>query len=314
MGAKGEIEGRRLALGRDVRFRLVAVGGGGIRVGREVARRKIQYLESAAVNCDRRVYEEKLFDRQVFVPGLPGDADADGDTTVQDSTLRALAAREDLRSLFQGATCTTIVASLGGGSGSGILPVLIDLATQSYDLAHLTLYLIAPFAAEEKRRRIADQTMGNLWFLEGLTELNEAGRAHIVVLDNEAMYRSNAHLSFSGLVNLYANEISDHVRKYISISTMETMVNWLREGQVLGSAVGIPRVPSSSTNFLPMDTPSLGEGVTARANPRPMEMPVRDAPQDVELLFEADSARTTGGIPKPLPSGPTPPRPPEEPL
>lgn len=314
MGTKGESEGRRLALGRDVRFLLVAVGGGGIRVGREIARRKIQYLETAAVNCDRRVYEEKLFDRKFFVKGLPGDEEADGDTTVRDGSMRALAAQQELSSLFQGATCTTIVASLGGGSGSGILPVLIDLATQSPDLAHLTLYLIAPFAAEEKRRRISDQTMGNLWFLDGLTELNEEGRAHIVVLDNETTFRSNPQLSISGLSNLYAGEIAEHVRKYISISNVETMVSWLREGQVIGSSVGIPRIPAAQSNFLPLEQPSLSDMATARLSPASATPPGTPPPHEVELLFEAESSEPLEARPKIPPTGPVSPRPPEEPL
>ncbi|MCL4324252.1 MAG: hypothetical protein M1144_02150 [Candidatus Thermoplasmatota archaeon] len=312
MGAKNEGERRRLALGRDVRFLLVSVGGGGIRVGREVAQKKIQYLETAAVNCDRRVLEEKLFDRQVFVKGLPGAEDDDGDTTVHDGTLRALAAREKLEGLFEGASCVTIVASLGGGSGSGVLPILLDAATRNPDdLAHLTLYLIRPFHAEERRRRIADQTMANLYFQEGLTELIEAGRAHVFVLDNEETLRQNPNQSFASLVHGYAADVAEHIRKYVSISGVETMVSWLREGQVLGSSVGIPKAAGGvSPSFLSTEQPSLAEAATARLSQKPLGMPAGyTTPGDVEILIESEEDGALAAKPKPLPGpgGPVPP-------
>jgi hypothetical protein len=60
----------------EVRGKCLGIVGYG-RVGREVARQHLRYLETVAVNCDVRVQDNEEFDRRVY---LRPDTGAEGDT------------------------------------------------------------------------------------------------------------------------------------------------------------------------------------------------------------------------------------------
>jgi len=99
-----------LRLGQDVRFVLAAVGGGAIRIGREIASRHIRHLETVAINCDPKVQGFDEFDRRVYLgPDTGAETDTGGSPFV--GGLLARAAEPVLQRIFQG---------IGGREGSEV--------------------------------------------------------------------------------------------------------------------------------------------------------------------------------------------------
>ena len=279
----GEEPGREadLKLGRDVRFLLVAVGGGAVRVARDIARQKIRYLETVAINCDARVQDAAEFDRRICLTSLPSeDPDAGGSPSRGQSLARA--ALPVLDSLFEGSTFVTVLASLGGGSGTGVLPVLLEAAARR--AAVLSVFLIKPFACEAERRSLAERAMGGLPLLDGLQDMANEGRAQIRVLDNEDAARTGLHQPFHRLWKEYARVVGTHIQvNYIQPTEGALRVRTL--AHLVETPLNGP-VPSPSNSHAPLEPLPAGIRPTlVTASPTPPVTPPREA----ELTFEVET-------------------------
>ena len=263
-----------IRLGHDVRFVLVAVGGGAVRVGREVARRHIRYLETVAVNCDPRVQELEEFDRRVYLGAQSGAADASLGSPAIGGRL-ARAAEPALDRLFHGATFVIVVASLGGGAGTGALPFVHEAASRSAQI--LSVYAIKPFACEGDRRAIADRALARLHFLETFVEKQESRRGTLTVLDNETLVRRHRGLSLPQLARHWADQIGRHI-EHAYLAPTEAALEARRVGR---SVEPEPIRPVVSVPIVPAPTPP----VEPPMGPIPLA-PQMELPLDVELTFE----------------------------
>ena len=208
-------------LGQDVRFLLVAVGGGGIRIGREIARRHLRFVETVAVNCDPRVAEAEEFDRRICLGaddgtglGVPGSAAAAGQL--------ARAAGPALDRIFDGATFVTVVASLGGGSGTGILGPVLESASRSSEV--LSVFVVKPFAAEAERRAVADRAIAGLHFLDAFVEKHQRRQATLTVLDNEDLRRRDPPTLLRDVAGIWADRIATHIEESM-LNPVEALVD-----------------------------------------------------------------------------------------
>jgi hypothetical protein len=296
-----ERTGRRLEMGKDLRFLLVAVGGGAIQVAKTVANRHVKYLETAAINCDRKVMDEKVFDKNIYLGHWMGEEVPDSGGSPSMGSALAHVAEEEIEELFEGATCVTVLASLGGGSGTGVLPVLLDTLTRSPDLAHLTLILIKPFECEERRRHLAERAMAGLYFIDGLTELVQKKRAAFIILDNEDLARNKRAMPISHMISQYADEVTRHIEKYISLSEMEATLTCMREGEMLG-APGLS-LPGEEAG-MGLGPVALPQGVCALLKTNTAAPPPPSA--DVEFVFEASPSPTPPTRPRDIPPPPGP--------
>lgn len=268
-----------LKLGRDVRFVLVAVGGGALHVASTVAKRKVRYLETVAINCDERVQEAAEFDRRICLGTLD---DGPFDTGGRPAAGNALAhaAEPALDAVFEGATFVTIVASLGGGSGTGVLPVLLDAAARHS--AVLSVFLIKPFSAEGGRRQLAERAMAGLHFLGSLTEKLDQGNARLIVLDNDVAAKSLGRLAFRRLADEYANVVLKHIEEnYIHPTEGALRVRTLSQQAEaplnLAPLLMVPHAPSAGSSRMPE---AILPGLATAGVPSPAARP------EVELTFE----------------------------
>jgi len=162
-------------------------------------------LVKAAVNTDRRALEMVQCPHRILI----GVERTNGLGTGGDLSLGRYAAEDDaddLRKILADTALVVVVASLGGGTGGGAGPVLIQLAREAgaMTLAVLTL----PFAFEGVRRREQAEV--------ALQAFREAGGAVIVTPNNllaewvgggnveETFLRADALLarSLAGIVRL----------------------------------------------------------------------------------------------------------------
>ncbi len=263
-------------LGHDVRFLLAAIGGGGVRIGREIARRHLRYLETVAINCDPRVAEAEEFDRRICLGsddgaslGIPTSAAAAGQL--------ARAAEPALDRIFEGATFVTVVASLGGGSGTGILPAVLDSASRSAEV--LSVFVVKPFAAEAERRAVADRAIGGLHFLDSFVEKHQRRQATLTVLDNEELARREPRLSVRQVPSRWAERIASHIDASM-LGPVEALLDAQRRAQVPYEDTYSRLTPPPASSLgpvLPEDLPPLYPQMSADGP---------GAAPDAELTFE----------------------------
>ena len=269
-----------LRLGQDVRFVLVAVGGGAIRVGREIARQHIRHLETVAINCDPKVQGFDDFDRRVYLgPDTGADTDTGGSPVVGGTLARA--AEPALERIFRGATFVILVGSLGGGAGSGAFPYMLDVACRHSEV--VSAFVIKPFQCEGERRAIADRTIARLQFVQSYVERHERGHATLQTLDNESLVRSQGRKAFGAVAHHWADLIEHHIESSF-VAPVEAMVEAI---QMTRTAVEEPmnRIPAG-------EIPAL-ELLPPHAPPASPEYPpilpaVAGRSAEVELTFEVE--------------------------
>ena len=268
-----------LRLGQDVRFVLAAVGGGAIRVAREVARHHLRHLETVAINCDPKVQGFDEFDRRVYLgPDSGADTDTGGSPFV--GGVLARAAEPALQRIFHGVTFVIVVGSLGGGAGSGAFPYVLEVASRNSEV--VSAFVIKPFRCEGERRALADRAIGRLHFVESFVEKRERGVATLQTLDNESLVATCGSLAFNRIADHWASVIEEHIERSFLAPTEA----------ILNAAELAPGEVSSPLAHDEVASPTLGVVPTPRA-PEP-ELPVplpalRAAAVEVELTFEVDT-------------------------
>jgi hypothetical protein len=268
-----------LRLGQDVRFVLAAVGGGAIRIGREIARRHIRHLECVAINCDPKVQGFDEFDRRVYLgPDSGAETDTGGSPFV--GGLLARAAEPALQRIFHGATFVIVIGSLGGGAGSGALPYILEVASRNAEV--VSVFVVKPFRCEGERRALADRAIGRLHFVESFVEKRERGFATLQTLDNESLVPGQSQLAFSRLSEHWAAVIEEHIERAF-LAPAEALL----EAMQMSDAARVRpmnRLPAAEVPALgvvpptPVPMPAMPPGLPAAAR----------APE-VELTFEVDS-------------------------
>ena len=268
-----------LRLGQDVRFVLAAVGGGAIRVAREVARHHLRHLETVAINCDPKVQGFDEFDRRVYLgPDTGADTDTGGSPFV--GGVLARAAEPALQRIFHSVTFVIVVGSLGGGAGSGAFPYVLEVASRNAEV--VSAFVIKPFRCEGERRALADRAIGRLHFVEAFVEKRERGVATLQTLDNESLVASCGSLAFTRIADHWASVIEEHIERSFLAPT-EAILN---ASELAASGMMESAAPQGA------DVPALS--VVPPGRPAEPELPVpipavRAHAAEVELTFEVDA-------------------------
>jgi hypothetical protein len=269
-----------LRLGQDVRFVLVAVGGGAIRVGREIARQRIRHLETVAINCDPKVQGFDDYDRRVYLgPDSGAEVDTGGSAVV--GGVLARAAEPALDRIFRGATFVILLGSLGGGAGSGAFPYLLDVACRNSEI--VSAFVIKPFRCEGERRALADRTIARLQFIDSYVERQERHRASVQTLDNETLVRAEGGLAFAEVTRHWASVVEHH----IETSFVDPVEATIEAVQLARAATALPinRIPEA-------EVPALGV-IPPTPAPGPDYPPLLPAASgraaEVELTFEVEN-------------------------
>ncbi len=270
--------GSPLRLGQDVRFVLAAVGGGAIRVAREIANRHVRHLETVAINCDPKVQGFDEFDRRVYLgPDSGAETDTGGSPFV--GGVLARAAEPVLQRIFHGVTFVIVVGSLGGGAGSGAFPYVLEVASRNAEV--VSAFVIKPFRCEGERRALADRAIGRLHFVGSFVEKRERGVATLQTLDNESLVSTCGTLAFSRIAEHWASVIEEHIERSFLAPT-EAILN---AAQLSPDTLSVP--------ITPVEVEASGIEVAPPARTPVPDMPapmpaLRSRSDDVELTFEVD--------------------------
>jgi hypothetical protein len=262
-------------LGHDMRFVLAAVGGGGIRIAQQIARRHLPYLETVAINCDPRVQDLEEFNRCICL-GPESGADPDTGGSAQVGGELARSAGPALQRLFEGAHFVTIIASLGGGTGTGALVPVLEAAART--ASALQVFVVKPFDCEGERRALAERTLARLHFVESFVEKRERGQANLQVLDNESLARSQRRLPIAHLDRYWGDVVARLVESEL-IQPAEAALSAERMAALARQAPPVRPVPPEPE----IDGRDPLEPVGPRLAPLHAAAP---RPGGVELTFE----------------------------
>lgn len=165
---------------REVRIKLVGIGGGGSNAVDRLKMQNLDRLQLAVINTDFKALSASPVQEKVLIGGnLTRGLSAGGDPEL--GAAAAAADREKIAEVVSGTDLLFIVAGLGGGTGSGASAFVADLARESGAL--VIAFATLPFTFEGGRRRKQAE--------EALVELR--ARCHAVVpLSNDLLLQEGA--------------------------------------------------------------------------------------------------------------------------
>ncbi len=144
---------------REIKVRVVGIGGGGGSIISSISA-DLKKVLFAAVNTDVRALEEVAKGKKVKGVSF-GEKFTSGLGTGMDPELGRKAAEEDIeeiKGLFKDQDVVIFVSSLGGGTGSGALPVLASAAREMSNVVYGIFTL--PFSFEgEKKMKVAKKAI-----------------------------------------------------------------------------------------------------------------------------------------------------------
>lgn len=145
---------------RGIKIKVVGIGGGGSSIVSEIAHKltRIKFLvantDLQALRSSARVAERFQFGQKITHSLGTGMNAQLGETAALDD-------KEKIKKIFQGEDLSILVATLGGGAGSGALPVFAKIAKDSKNIT-LGIFTL-PFEFEgKKRKEIAEASLEKL--------------------------------------------------------------------------------------------------------------------------------------------------------
>ena len=166
---------RETAMDVAVNIKVVGVGGGGVNAVNRMIASGVKGVEFIAINTDKQSLERSVADNKLVI----GEKITNGFGAGSNPEIGRRAAEEavnEIRQLIRGADMVFVTAGMGGGTGTGALPVVAKVAS---DMEILTVAVVTtPFGFEGKRRM--DQAKA------GIEEVKQFVDS-IVVIPNERL-------------------------------------------------------------------------------------------------------------------------------
>ncbi len=203
--------------GEDVprtRIRVIGIGGGGGNIVSEIAK-LVGRMDFIGANTDVQALKtlSKNVKRFSFGEDLTNGLGCGMDATKGEEAARA--ERERIKSMMQGQDICILVASLGGGTGSGAVPVFAEV---SRELKNLTLGIFCmPFSFEgDKRKQLADRA------LEKLKPMVNS----YVLIPNENIFRMiDAKTSLKESLSVVNKLLAETLKGFIETLSLPGLIN-----------------------------------------------------------------------------------------
>ena len=195
------------------RILIVGCGGSGNNTLNRITHLGVEGAVTVAINTDKQHLEhtralQKLLVGRHITRGLGAGGDP--------STGRrcAEAGREMIRRIVTGADLVFIASGLGGGSGTGICPIVAEEAKAAGAL--VVGIVTTPFHVE-RRQRMARA-------LEGLESLRRTADA-VLVLDNNRLLHYVPHLPLDEAFSIMDQLVAEIVKGIVETITLPSLIN-----------------------------------------------------------------------------------------
>src|SRR3989344_4235273 len=196
------------------RIRIIGVGGGGGNIVSEIAK-LVGRIDFVGANTDLQALKtlSKNVKRFSFGEDLTSGLGCGMDDRKGEEAARL--EKERIKSMMQGQDICILVASLGGGTGSGAVPVFAEV---SRELKNLTLGIFCmPFSFEgEKRRQIAERA------LERVKPILNS----YVLIPNENIFRMiDAKTSLKESLSVVNKLLAETLKGFIETLSLPGLIN-----------------------------------------------------------------------------------------
>ncbi|GBE18296.1 cell division protein FtsZ [archaeon BMS3Abin16] len=196
----------------EARIVVVGSGGGGNNTLNRLGNIGIEGAELIAVNTDKQQLERTKADKKILI-GYESTRGLGAGGYPEVGRQSALDAKTVLKDVLSEADLVFVTAGLGGGTGTGSLPVIADIAKESG--AVVVGAVTMPFKIERARIAKAKEALG---------KLKDAADS-VVVVDNNKLLQHCPHLPVNDAFGV-ADEILARMVKGISETiSMPSLVN-----------------------------------------------------------------------------------------
>jgi cell division protein FtsZ len=238
------------------RIKIIGVGGGGNNALDHIIRTGATGVEFLAINTDAHCLEKCLSVQKLMLgERLTKGHGAGARPEVGEQA--AIESREEIRSCLKGCDMVYLAAGMGGGTGTGALPVIAGLAK---DMEILTVSVVTrPFAFEgKKRKNFAD---------EGIEKLKQVVDALIIVPNDRLLQLSERTTSLRDAFAMADNVLRQAIQGVTDLVTKPGVINVdfadLRSimqhagGAVMGIGVGSGEHRASEALKSAMESPLM---------------------------------------------------------
>ncbi len=198
---------------RDLRIVIVGCGGGGCNsVHRLNSMGLDEAVDTIAINTDRpHLSHIKAHKRLLIGQGITNGTGSGGNPDVGKAC--GINAEPEITKVLQGADLTFITVGLGGGTGTGLAPIVAEVARRLGSV--VIIIATTPFEVELGRPKVA---------LRGLRELRSVSDT-ILLLDNNRLLDMVSNLPVQQAFMVMDQLISEMVKGIIEVITKPSLIN-----------------------------------------------------------------------------------------
>lgn len=197
-----------------INIKVAGVGGAGGHIVNRMANVSIPHIQYVAINTDAKaIFVSEAGDRLLIGKELTGGLGTGGDVAL--GKRAAEGAIETLTQVLQNTDMLFLTAGLGGGVGTGALPIVARLAK---DLGILTVAVVTlPFSFEGRERMRRAK--------EGLATLKPCVDALIVIPNDNLRKVSNEKMTFTNAFDVADRVLSQTVQNIIDLIQRPAYIN-----------------------------------------------------------------------------------------
>jgi cell division protein FtsZ len=194
------------------RILVVGCGGAGNNTINRLVHLGVEGAETIAINTDSQHLESIEADKKILIGRrLTRGQGAGGNPEVGKKA--AESARNTLSELLQGSDMVFLTAGMGGGTGTGALPVVAKLAKEQG--AIVICLVTTPFHMEKGRVLVAE---------EGLEALQKIADT-LIVMDNNRLLQYAPHLPLHQAFSVVDQIISEIIKGITETVTQPSLIN-----------------------------------------------------------------------------------------
>jgi cell division protein FtsZ len=195
-------------------LKVIGLGGGGCNAVERMIQYGIRNVEFIAANTDSQTLKLNPADVKVLLgPDTTRGLGAGGDPKI--GRAGAEESRDDLSEALSGADMVFLTAGMGGGTGTGSIPVIAEIARS---LGAVTIAIVTtPFSFEIGRR----QKIAN----DGLTKLRQHTNTLITIPNDRLLYVAPRDLPIEVAFQLADDVLRQSVQGIIELITEPGMIN-----------------------------------------------------------------------------------------
>jgi len=194
------------------RIKVIGCGGAGNNTIRRLFEMGIEGAETIAINTDHQHLRITQADKKILVGksitrglGTGGDPEK-GRRAAENS-------REKLRPHIEGADLVFITAGMGGGTGTGVAPVVAEIAKETG--AIVISMVSTPFLTERARSAKAEK---------GIRELKKVSQT-VIILDNQRLLDIVPHLPIEQAFLVMDQIIAETIKGITETITQPSLIN-----------------------------------------------------------------------------------------